>query len=232
MKKRGIHILIFALAIGGINSCKKDVETAPVDLGYEYFPDDIGSYIIYEVDSIAYDDAVQLTPDTTRYLLKEYVQSIFNDNSGRPTMRIERYKKMYNPSVPYDLMQWVISDIWTANRTTTTAEKTEENIRYIKLVFPVVKGKEWNGNAFNTLGQKDYEIISIDKAEVINNISFDSVVTVSQFFMDNAIEYINEEEKFAKHVGLIYKQSENIYHGAGEDTVGYTFTQKIISYGK
>jgi len=230
MKKRGIHIFIFVLAIGGINSCKKDAETAPVDLGYEYFPDDIGSYIIYEVDSIAYDDAVK-PPDTTRYLLKELVESTFIDNSGRPTLRIERYKKMYNPLVPYDSISWVLSDIWTANRTTTTAEKTEENIRYIKLVFPVVKGKEWNGNSFNTLGQKDYEMISVDQPETIGGISFDSVITVSQFQQINFIEYINEEEKFAKHVGLIYKKMDNLYDGGSADTVGYTFTQKIISYG-
>jgi len=231
MKKRSIHIFIFALTIIGINSCKKDAETTPVDLGYEYFPNDLGNYIVYEVDSISYDDAIR-DPDTTQYLLKEKIESLFYDNSGRPTLRIERYKKIYNPSVPYDSIQWVISDIWTSNRTTTTAEQTEENIRYIKLVFPITKGKAWNGNTFNILGKKDYKMISIDKNETINNMSFDSVITVSQFQQINFIEYINEEEKFAKNIGLIYKKKDNLYDGGSADTVGYTFTQKIISYGK
>ena len=212
--------------------CKKDPETTPVDIGYNYFPDETGRYIIYQVDSIWQDDGSDFR-DTVRYLLKELVESTFIDNSGRPTMRIERYKKMYNPSVPYDLLPWVLTDIWTANRTATTAEKVEENIRYIKLVFPVVKGKEWNGNVYNTLGQKDYEMISVDQLEVVNNLSFDSVITVRQFQNINVIEYINEEEKFAKHIGLIYKKQDSLYWGGSPaDSIGFRFTQKIISYGK
>lgn len=232
MKKIIIHASVILLVVSGIYSCKKDPETTPVDIGYNYFPDEVGRYIIYQVDSITQDDIVE-TRDTTRYLLKELVESTFIDNSGRPTMRIERYKKMYNPAVPYDSMPWVISDIWTANRTATTAEKVEENIRYIKLVFPVVKGKEWNGNAFNTLGQQEYEMIAVDQPEAINNLSFDSVITVKQLLNDNAIEYISEEEKFAKHIGLIYKKQYSLYWGGSPaDSIGYRFTQKIISYGK
>lgn len=232
MKKIITYTSVILFFISGIYSCKKDAETTPVDIGYDYFPDQVGSFIIYQVDSIGQDDVVE-TRDTSRYLLKELVESIFIDNSGRPTMRIERYKKMYNPVVPYDSMSWVISDVWTANRTTTTAEKVEENIRYIKLAFPVAKGKKWNGNAFNTLGEKEYETMSIDKPETINNLPFDSVITVRQYQQINIIEYINEEEKFAKHIGLIYKRRDSLYWGGSpDDSIGYRFTQKIISYGK
>lgn len=227
------QIFLFFLLIGIVFiSCKKDPKTVPtVDLGYNYFPEEVGSYIIYEVDSIAYDDKSNVR-DTTRYLLKEVIESVFTDNSGRPTLRIERYKKMYNDSIPYDAMAWVGPKVWHANRTSTTAEKVEENIRFIKLAFPAEEGKEWDGNTFNTLGEKYYEIMSVDEPETVNSMYFDSVVFIQQYKQIDFIEYINEYEKYARNVGLIYKVRDSLYDGGTPDTIGYTYTQKIVAYGK
>jgi len=212
-------------------SCKKDAELNTIDQGYNYFPDDVGRYIIYEVDSIAYDDLSHV-PDTTRYLLKEVIASTFIDNSGRPTLRIERFMKMYNDSIPYDSMNWTGPRVWHANKTSSTAEKVEENIRFIKLIFPAKIKKNWDGNSYNTLGEKEYEVISIDEAEMINNVAFDSVITVKHFEQINFIEYIFEVEKYARNVGLIYKVRDSLYDGGTADTIGYTYTQKIVSYGQ
>jgi hypothetical protein len=228
MNKKILHITFYILLF---SSCRRDSEIPSPDFGYNYFPIDIGRYVIYQVDSIAYDDKIHL-PDTTRYQLMEKITSVFQDNSGRPTLRIERYKKFYNPTIPYDSLPWTLTDVWFANRTTTTAEKVEENIRYIKLVFPVKQGRQWNGNSYNTLGQKDYEMISVNQSGSINSITFDSVLTVKQFQQIDFIQYRYELEKYAKNVGLIYKERDSIYTGGTADTVGYTFTQKIISYGK
>lgn len=227
-------LLVILTCIGLLASyCKKDIETSePVDLSYNYFPVDIGRYVIYEVDSIAYDDKIHPIPDTTRYLLKEVIAETFLDNSGRPTLRIERFKKMYNDSIPYNSINWMGPKVWYANRTSSTAEKVEENIRYIKLVFPPKKGKEWDGNSFNALGQKYYEIISVDKPEIINNVSFDSVITVKQFEQINMVEYRYEIEKFSKNIGLIYKEQDSVYIDTANKRFGYKYTQQIVSYGK
>jgi hypothetical protein len=227
------YIFIFFTACGiAFYSCKKDKPVVQaIDHGYNYFPDEIGSYVIYEVDSIAQDDKSN-KHDTTRYQLKELIADTFTDGSGRPTLRIERYKKFYNDTVPYDSMNWVGPRVWYSNKTSTTAEKVEENIRYLKLIFPVTKGKHWDGNTFNTLGQKDYEMTSVDQSETINNNNFDSVVTVKQFEQIDFIEYIYEAEKYARNVGLIYKVRDSLYDGGGSDTIGYRYTQKIVSYGK
>ncbi|MEK6615464.1 MAG: hypothetical protein AABZ32_05045 [Bacteroidota bacterium] len=217
----------------GFFACKKDKSVeSTTDFGYNYFPDNTGHYIIYQVDSIHYDD-VNLSPhDTIRYLLKELIASTFLDNSGRQTLRMERYYKFYNKNIPYDSLQWTGPRVWYANKTSSTFEKVEENIRYIRLIFPVSNGKQWDGNVYNTLGNKNYEIISVDKPEIINTINFDSIVTVNQFQQIDFIQHRYEIEKFARNVGLIYKERDSIYHGGGKDTVGYTFTQKIISYKK
>jgi len=233
--KKNIYILfclLFTVYCLLLFSCAKDKSAeSTTDLGHNYFPDDVGRYVIYDVDSIWQDDPASFH-DTTRYLLKEVIAAIFLDNSGRPTLRIERFIKMYNDSIPYDSMNWIGPKVWTVNRTQSTLEKKEENITYLKLVFPAREGKQWNGNAYNTLGQKEYEIISVDQAESINSINFDSVVTVKQFEQIDFIQYRYEIEKFARNVGLIYKERDSIYDGGTADTVGYTFTQKIVSYGK
>ena len=227
------NILFFILLAGVmIFSCKKDASTAPsVDLGYNYFPTEVGRYVIYEVDSIAYDDKTH-PPDTTRYLLKEVIADTFIDNSGRLALRIERFKKMYNKTISYDSMNWVGPRVWYANRTSSTAEKVEENVRYLKLAFPISKGKKWNGNTYNTFDQKDYEVVSFDQPETINNIPMDSVVTVKQFEKIDFIEYIYEAEKYARNIGLISKVHDSLYDGGTADTIGYWYKQKIISYGK
>lgn len=227
------YILFFCSALGVlVYSCKKDTKAVQtIDMGYNYFPDDVNSYVIYEVDSTWQDDKSGV--DTAfRYLLMEKIESAFIDNSGRPALRIERYKKIYNAVVPYDSMPWSSPKIWYANLTATTAEKVEENIRYIKLTFPAREGKEWDGNTFNTLGQKYYEIISVDEPETVNSVSFDSVITVLQNKQIDFIQYVYEVEKYARNVGLVYKERDSLYDGGFADTVGYTYKQKIVSYGK
>ena len=66
------------------------------------------------------------------------------------------------------------------------------------------------------------------------------MLTVKQFEQINIIEYRFEKEKYARNVGLIFKQRDSLsiqQHDGNDvppfdDTVGYTFTQKIVSYGK
>src|ERR1051326_1466942 len=232
MKKIKYFFLFSFFCAAAFTSCKKDRPAEEkIDFGYNYFPGVIGSYIIYSVDSTHYDQAAHLPDTSFHYLLKEKIESTFLDNSNRPTFRIERYKKYYNDSIPYDSRQWALTDVWTETKTTATLEKKEENVIYVKLVFPVKKGKTWNGNAFNTFGSQEYEIIAADVPQAINNFNFDSVATVKQNENINVIENIYAEEKFARNLGLIYKQNDSLYFGAG-DTVGYKVRQKIISYGK
>jgi hypothetical protein len=100
------------------------------------------------------------------------------------------------------------------------------------LIFPSREGKTWNGNTYNTLGEKDYEISYADKKESVNGLSFDSVLMVKQYEQIDAIENIFWSEKFARNVGLVYKQKDSIYTGGTSSRVGYSFTQKIQSYGK
>ena len=233
------NIFLFVLFLGVVFfSCKKDKVIVPsTDFGYNYFPNDVGHYVIYQVDSIGRDD-LSNHHDSTRYLLKELIAATFLDNANRPTLRIERYYQFYHFSTHTWDTAWSVPKVWTANRTQTTLEKKEENITYLKLVFPVKQDKQWNGNTYNALGDKEYQITSVDQHETINALSFDSVATVTQFQKKDIIDTIDEAEKYARNIGLIYKKRDSLYFSYSSitqnysDAVGYRFTQKIISYGK
>lgn len=198
-----LYVLFISLLF--IVSCDKTKPAEKENLGYNYFPLQVGSYIIYQVDSIVKDDKV--ARDTVfKFLIKEVIASEFTDNSNKSAFRIERYKKEYNPKVPYDALPWEIKQVWYANRTETVADRVEDNVRYTKLIFPAKEGAVWNGNAANTLGEKQYKIVSIDKPETITKNSLDSVVTVLQNNSENLVATNYSVEKYARNIGLVFKQ--------------------------
>ncbi len=213
-------ILFMGLALA---SCKKDKEEEP-DLGYDYYPGKVGSYIVYDVDSIGYRKLNQDTI-TLKFQIKEKIDSIFTDNQGRPTLKIIRYRKNYDPMVPYSSMSWTIQDVWSANITKTTAEVVEENIRFVKLIFPARKSATWNGNAQNTMGQWDYKYTEFETAATVGGKSFDKTLKVTQKYFPSAISYQNYYERYAKGVGMIYRIIEDYDYqdGNGNANPGHIY---------
>lgn len=199
-----ILMFLFATTISMV-SCRDD-DYPPVDPGYTYFPDNVGHWAIYRVDSAVWNSFYANEPSnpefymTFRYYIKEIIESHFTDNQGRLTQRIERYRK---DSIDGE---WYYADTWFANLTATTAEKVEENIRYVKLVFPVRDGKTWNGNTFNYLGEQEYFYDKTYNPLTVNNITYDSTVTVIEKDYSNIIEEYNQYEVYAKNTGMIYKR--------------------------
>jgi hypothetical protein len=213
------------------SSCKKEKIT--VSMGYNYFPNNVGHYVIYDVDSTIYDDFKKDTTYTHQQV-KELIESTYTDNLGRPAFRIERYVRSSDTSA------WILSDVWSECRTATTAEKVEENIRYVKLIFPPKKSKTWKGNAYNNLGDWDYQYNDVDIARTIGSISFDSTLSVTDVDETNLIERKYYYEIYARNVGLVFRDvidvSDNDFAPAGlpvEDRInkGYKLKMTIKSYG-
>ena len=197
-------ILVLSLFLfSGLVSCKRDPAPAP-DLGYNYYPDAVGSYVVYDVDSFSYDNTAGV--DTTKYQLKEKIESIYNDNQGRPTIRLERYIKKYNKTIPYSAMAWKLRNVWAVNKTLKHVEKVEDNVRFVRLLFPVGGDKRWNGNAQNTYEDEEYTYDFFDLPGGVGTLSFDSVLHVIQHDESSLVHKKYADEKYAKNAGLIYKQ--------------------------
>lgn len=191
-------IIYFAiLLIVVFAGCKKESENK-IDYGYNYFPLIVGKERIYKVVDINIDTAIGQY-DTAIYFLKEKIASEFVDNSGSKSCVVERY-------VMYDSMpSWEITDVWVAQLKSNQAQQVEENLRIVKIVFPLVKHDIWNGNVFNILEPKYYEIESFDKPDFLNEKNYDSVLTVVEEDNESMINKYFEIEQYAKDIGLINK---------------------------
>lgn len=205
--------VIFILFILSFNSCKRErFEYIVPDFGY--FPLDSGTYSIYQVNYVLYND-FERTIDSSEYLLKEIVGKIETDNLGNPYQRIERYTK--HP----DSTNWKFVQVWAAQLHDNKAFRIEDNQRYICISFPASPDKEWDGLVYirkdttiaipgGTIDQyKDWDnfrIISADISETIGSITYDSVMTVLRADKINNIERRYSIEKYAKNIGLVMRK--------------------------
>ncbi len=226
----------FILLCISLFSCKETLIEDNIDFGYDYFPQEVGKYISYEVDSIIYDQISNFTIiDTNSLQVTERFVEEFDDNSGETTYRIERYERKNAGQA------WQIKDVWTSKRTNTKAERIEENLRFVKMIFPAsVETNPWNGNAFldettiipiageSVVIFKNwlYEYVEKDEPYSINGFDFDSTMTVLQANEENLIELRYSEEVYAKNVGLIFKEMKILDTQCISDCAGQTWEQK------
>lgn len=250
MSTTAVKYSFFVLFAMTLVACKKDNSTT-INTGKSYFPLKQGAYVIYDVDSSYYDDFyVPVKVNNTKFQLKEKVESFFYDNENRLTARIERYVKHYDSLVPYSAMQWALKDVWVSNLTNSTAERVEENVRFVKLVFPMDLNKSWDANIKNVMDEREYTYTSINTSEVIGGLSLDSIVT-TEYDDGGAILTSREysKEKYSSSIGLIYREEINVSSQPDPNatstqlqlfyatpimqriTSGYSYTWTINSYG-
>ena len=215
-------VFCFATLVG----CKSDKDNVVrPNLNYNYAGLLVGNYVIYNVDSIFYNDLTN-SADTFQYQIKEKLESQITDLQGDPSFRIERYKK-HNDSI-----YWELVDVWNSKITTTNYQKVEENIRYVKLIFPVRANKTWDGNNFNNEGQMMYEYTAIHQPENIGGHSLDSVATVIQQNDINLISQQLYEEKFATKIGMVYqKRLSRKRANLSAPWLGFDVTMILATYG-
>lgn len=222
MKGKLILFLLISIAVACNND--DDINTTPSGLIYHYYPVNVGHEVIYNASLITKDE-FSGNEDTSFYQIKEVIESVFLDDEGRQTQRLERYTR----DTPND--PWIIADVWTSNRTTNHVEKREENISYVKLVFPITNSVTWNGNALNTEEPKEYEYEDLHIADVVGGITFDSTLTVLQMDFEDPFIKQYEVEKYAPGVGMIYKEFVEINDTPSPGIISQTlYTETIVSW--
>ncbi len=233
------HLLILGFVVVLIVSCaKKKVPQDTSILGLDYYPTTSGKFVVYDVDSIVY---TELPKDTLayKYRIKEKLTDMYTDNEGQPAIRLERYIKRYNPLKSYDSIPWTIKEVWMVNATDKSIQVVESNVRFTKLTFPVQKKSTWNGNANNTGGERDYTYDYIDNKEIINTKVFENVLRVKQKDYRTLISYAFYTEKYAKGVGLVYREIKDLLSNTiiankpVEDRIesGIIYKQTLVTYG-
>lgn len=224
-------------------NCKKDANTS-VKYSYNYFPTEVGTWIIYNVDSITFDDFYNpIRVDTSNFQLKEVIESTFIDNENRKAQRIEIYKRYTQTD------SWIINRVYYQVLTKNIAERVEENLRFIKLIFPPKINMTWKGNSFivyedklgcDFLGDWNYKYVKVDEPKTINLFQFDSTLTVLQVDDSNAVCRNFVKECYATNVGLVSKKLIRLWSGSINPLLpfakragrGYILNYEISAYGK
>jgi hypothetical protein len=201
--KHLLIIAVFPVSIAMFYSCKPDSVLSPTDVGYDYFPLKEGQWVHYDVDSTVWDDFTSQTYYYHSQIL-EVTESRFIDAQGKEAFRIERFHRQN------DTAAWVLKDVWQANLHPASAELVEENVRFIKLAFPIRQNQKWNGNALNYLSEETYTYKNLFKPYTAGMLQFDSTVTVEQSNSINLIEEDIRYEIYAKHTGLVKKYVKKV----------------------
>jgi len=139
-----------AAALFFVSCTKETTDLSDMNKGHDFAPFEIGKYIVYDVDSLYWDDLLR-AQIPRRCQLRYDVADTFRDGAGRLSYVIN-VQIRENESVPYRP-----NDVIKVTPTANNLIWSQKNIDYIKLVFPVSNGESWNGNALIPLGDQDYE---------------------------------------------------------------------------
>jgi hypothetical protein len=222
---RKVWILALALMAGLMFSCSKE-EGEPTDMGYDYFPLEQGSYIIYTVESIIWDDNDQ-TIDTTNYRVKMQIDTTFTDNLGRLSYRWLRYIQADTAT------RWTYDHTFALTRTAERMESVEGNNRFVRLAFPVKTAISWDVNAFNTEDALQAKYIDVGFSKSIGGKTFDDCALVLLEDNSSLINEYYQEEVYARGIGMIRRYDRHVDKKfTGEITKGYQHTYSILTYGK
>lgn len=200
-------------------SCKKQMDNFQINDVSNYYPLQVGKYIDYQLDSLVF---INFGADSAivSYQARDIVDAKITDNQGRPGYRIMRYMRKtatdtWNPAFAYS--------VTVANN---RVEVDEKDLRFIKLADPVRQGFSWKGNTFIDtysvdmdlmyMDDWDYTYDSVDVPLTLNGLNFDNTIKVNQRdeFLGQSptipgTQYAEKNfafEKYAKGVGLIYKE--------------------------
>jgi hypothetical protein len=235
IKKNIIYILFSVFFV--YTACEKQeiLQTEP-HYKYNYFPIDSGLWRQYIVEQIVIDETTNIR-DTSIYQLREVCAGNILNASNDTVMRVERFIRKD------DNDKWKILSVWQAEIKGRDAFQTEENIKYLKIKFPIKINIKWNGDAYNTtdsLQQYLYRVESVDVRDTINNFVFDSVLKIVQKDKSSIVDKVYFFEKYAMGVGMVEKQQIDIYSTDVDPlipiedriTKGTIYRCKLISYGK
>ncbi len=229
-------VLFLLLGICCLVSCQRQV-ALPEDMnaGKEYTPLQIGKYIEYEVDSMRYNN-FSLDTEYAHLSIRDEVSDTFTDNLGRLSYFIRRFAR-YS-----DTASWDETSSYYATLSGNRLEVVENNLRFIKMVFPVKVNTVWDGNIYlpaSASSQADlqwyldwtYTYKGINTAFDNGIMDFPNTVTVQASIGPLGTGLINDststvnyseftayKEVYANHLGMIYRY---VTHWEFQPTEGF-----------
>lgn len=204
-------ILFLILPLFFFACAKRELDDHQTDMGYEYFPVKVGQYRTYAVDSIVFG---QVGADTISSQIRETIVEELVDGSDKKYRVLREWRQSADDN-------WQPNTVWWIVKEDNRVIQTEENLKFIKLTFPVKLGNSWNGNAFfdertsvlvgsenvEFFKEWDYQVTGVG-TRVLPAGSFDDVVIVREADFETSIELRKSTSVYAKGVGLVERTQQ------------------------
>ncbi len=200
----------FCLVIFVFSACKTKTAANP-DFAYEYMPLEIGQYIIYDADSVAY-DKFSNSKRSFKFQIKEKVESQFKDNIGQDFYKIGRYKRRQDSLGNFVDSTFILKTIFTSAIAQNSLQVVEDNQKYVRLVFPPNLNQEWNANVYNNNGEQMHFIQILNEKISLNKLSYENVCQVVELKSNPEIKIFKKYKytTYARNIGIIEKYQMDI----------------------
>lgn len=211
--KRYIYLLLAVVAVLAFQFCTKKLDGFSSAAVSEYYPLEVGKYIVYRLDSTVFTN-FETTEEVHSYQVKDIVEGNITDNIGRPSFRIRR---MIRDSA--GLNPWADNASFMVTPLPKSVEYVEDNNRFIKLQAPIKENFYWQGNSYisdniSYLTDWNYTYTSVEQPYTVNNVQLDNTVTILQIadstgdpvlFPNSIASKTYSVEIYGKEIGLVYK---------------------------
>lgn len=173
------------------------------------------------MDSI-YHDGFTGNSDTLHYVLRETIESNFVDNAGNTAYRIRIDYK-------YDSMpKWEFKQYISANADIYSAQINRNDVRLVKLSFPVRNRKTWDENELNSLEPQTNRYVNVHNAYNLNDtLVYQQTLEVDQGDEVDPFFRFYGREVYAFGIGLIKKQYINTEQQIGKYLQGSEYTKTL-----
>lgn len=213
--KKYLLLLVVAVLVLALQFCKKKNDHFSLIPVNEYYPLEVGKYIVYRMDSTVFENF-----GTERKVLSRQVRDLVDaeitDNNNRKSYRIRRMTR--NADGTGD---WVDNSTFMVTPLANSIEIVENNLRTIKLKAPVKDFAYWKGNSYiNTIEDLafmrdwDYTFQDVGQPYTVPAGVIENSATVLQYFsatgdpVFSPTSYADSTysvEVYGQDIGLIYK---------------------------
>ena len=201
-----------------LSSCNSGFRE-PIDFSEDlaYFPLEIGTERIYEVEEQIYEQVSGQTVLTTlNYELREEISDTYPGPEGTEIFLIPR--AIRNDSNE----DWNNIETWSVRMEEGRVIVNEGSNSFLKLSFPARVGRTWDGNALNDKMPDSYEIISLAESyQVPDGEQFPDCLVVLQNDNQDFIVMLDKRlEVYSRNLGMVYKESTILEYCTAPNCLG------------
>jgi hypothetical protein len=195
-------------------SCESEsIDASTLDRGEDYYPLVSGKYVEYKYDSVFYfNNGLNKVP--TSGFLKEEIGKVISQTNFESKYELLRYWKRRQQDA------WTLSEIESITKTKDKIIVTDENLPFMRMVFPVKEKATWAGNSlFNEditikiygedlklYSNWDYLFSAVGKPYTFNTKKFDNCAEVIEVDKSTPLSKRYSRAVYAKGIGQLERE--------------------------